>query len=379
MKVTILSTAYPYRGGIAVFTERLAKAFQDNQDQVRISTFTLQYPNFLFPGESQYSSSEEPQDLKIIPEVNSINPFNWIKMGFKIRKEKPDILILKYWIPFMAPCLGTISRIVRTNGHTKVIVIVDNIIPHEKRIGDDILNKYFINSVDGFIAMSSSVMKDLSIFDNKKKRILGVHPLYDNFGSSKSKEEALRSLDLSGNFSYILFFGIIRKYKGLDILLNALADKNLDKKDLKLIIAGEFYEDDFLYHNLIQKHCLEKQVVLVTKFIPDKEVVNYFCAADMIVQPYKNATQSGVTQIAYHFEKPMLVTNVGGLEEIVPNKIAGYVCSPDSSEIAEAINDFYINNREKEYIEGVKKEKTKYSWQKMIENIYQLYSDIRDS
>ena len=209
--------------------------------------------------------------------------------------------------------------------------------------------------------------------------VLGVHPLYDNFGAPKSKKEALTSLNLSTEFNYILFFGIIRKYKGLDILLNALADKNLEKKDLKVIIAGEFYEDDSLYHNLIETHKLEDRVVLANKFIPDEDVVDYFCAADLIVQPYRNATQSGVTQIAYHFEKPMLVTNVGGLEEIVPNKVAGYVCNPDSTEIAEAINDFYINNREQLYIEGVKNEKAKYSWDRMIKNIFQLYRDILDN
>ena len=252
----------------------------------------------------------------------------------------------------MAPCLGTISRIVRSNKHTKVIVVVDNIIPHEKRIGDDLLNSYFINSVDGFITMSDSVMDDLSLFNKTKERILGVHPLYDNFGQPKSKSEALEDLGLDSNFKYMLFFGVIREYKGLDILLNTLAI--LKTKNVKLIIAGEFYESSDPYYEIIDKHGLRDDIVLATKFIPNEEVVNYFCAADIIVQPYKNATQSGVTQIAYHFEKPMLVTNVGGLEEIVPHDKVGYVCEPEPNNIANAIDDFYYNNKESKYIKGVK-------------------------
>ena len=376
MRITLLSTAYPYRGGIAVFTERLARAFQDAGDKVNISTFSLQYPSFLFPGKSQYSTSERPKDLEIISEVNSVNPINWLRIGFKIKKQKPDILILKYWIPFMSPCLGTISRIVKSNKHTKVIVVVDNLIPHEKRIGDNLLNSYFVDSVDGFLTMSKSVYDDLDQFNENKKKVLGVHPLYDNFGVSKTKEEALDSLKLDKSFNYMLFFGIIRKYKGLDILLEAFADERLQNKNLKLIVAGEFYEDKKPYLDLIDKYNLSESVILATNFIPDDEVVNYFCAADIIVQPYRNATQSGVTQIAYHFEKPMLVTDVGGLKEIVPHGKVGYVCEPTSGSVVDAILDFYNNDKEQQFIQGVIDEKTKYSWNKMIENIKNLYQQL---
>jgi len=376
MKITLLSTAYPYRGGIAVFTERLARAFQDAGDKVNVSTFSLQYPSFLFPGKSQYSTSDKPEDLEIISEVNSVNPINWLRIGFKIKKQKPDILILKYWIPFMSPCLGTISRIVKSNNHTKVIVVVDNLIPHEKRIGDNLLNSYFVDSVDGFITMSKSVYDDLDQFDKNKKKILGVHPLYDNFGVSKTKEEALDSLKLDKSFNYMLFFGIIRKYKGLDILLEAFADERLQNQKLKLIVAGEFYENEKPYLDLIDKYNLSESVILATNFIPDDEVVNYFCAADIIVQPYRNATQSGVTQIAYHFEKPMLVTDVGGLKEIVPHHKVGYVCNPNSSSVIDAILDFYNNDKEQQFIQGVIDEKNKYSWNKMIENIKNLYQQL---
>ena len=209
MKITLLSTAYPYRGGIAVFTERLARAFQAEKDDVRISTFSLQYPDFLFPGKSQYSSSERPSDLDITAEVNSINPLNWLRVGLRIRKQRPDILVLKYWIPFLSPCLGTISRIVRSNNYTKVIVIIDNLIPHERRFGDRFLNKYFVKSTDGFVAMSKSVFNDLNEFDSTKKKVLGVHPLYDNFGKAISKESAIEKLSLDKKYKYMLFFGII--------------------------------------------------------------------------------------------------------------------------------------------------------------------------
>ena len=376
MRVTILSTAFPFRGGIAVFTERLARAFHAVGDKVNISTFSLQYPSFLFPGKSQYSTSKKPEDLDILAEVNSINPFNWVKIGLKIKKQKPDILILKYWIPFMAPCLGSISRIVRRNKHTKVIVVIDNLIPHERRFGDRFLNNYFVNSVDAFVAMSESVYNDLDKFDEGKKKVLGVHPLYDNFGEAKSKEKAIESLELSKDYKYILFFGIIRKYKGLNLLLEAIADNRFRDSNLKLIVAGEFYEEDKYYHDLIEKHKLKDVVILATKFIPDDQVVDYFCAADIIVQPYKNATQSGVTQIAYHFDKPMLVTNVGGLAEIVPHNKVGYVTSQNPQDIADAIFDFFQQNKEAKFIKGVKQEKKKYSWDIMVTNIKKIHQEI---
>ena len=376
MKITLLSTAYPYRGGIAVFTERLARAFQSCGDTTNILTFKMQYPSFLFPGKSQYSTDERPEDLNISSEVNSINPFNWIKIGMKIKKDRPDILILKYWIPFMSPCFGTISRIVRSNKHTKVLVVVDNIFPHERRLGDKILNKYFINSVHGFITMSNQVLSDLRYFDNLKPAINAVHPLYDNFGDIQSKLQARNNLNLNQEDNYVLFFGIIRKYKGLDILLESFKDTRLKDHNVKLIVAGEFYEDSAPYMDIVKKYNLEDSVIFHSGFIPNSEVSNYFCAADMIVQPYRSATQSGVTQIAYHFEKPMLVTDVGGLKEIVPHNKVGYVCQPNSENVIESILDFYINKKEDQFVLGVVEEKKKYSWDIMIDNIKKLYQRL---
>jgi D-inositol-3-phosphate glycosyltransferase len=376
MKITIIGPAYPYRGGIALFSNRLAESLSAAGHEVNIVTFKMQYPGFLFPGKSQFVPEQNGTDLTISREINSINPFNWIKVGNQLSKEKPDLVIFKYWMPFMAPCFGTIAKQIKKNGTTKIIALVHNLIPHEKRIGDKGLTQFFIKKMDGFIAMSKSVLKDIEKFDASKQKMLSPHPLYDNFGEAKSREEALKAIGLDTQCNYLLFFGIVRKYKGLDILLSAFADKNLNNGKLKLIVAGEFYDDNAEYLDIIKKHKLEDNVILRSTFIPDAEVVNYFCAADIIVQPYRNATQSGVTQIAYHFNKPMLVTDVGGLREIVPHNKVGYVVEPNKNDVAKALNDFYQNNRAAEFIAGVTEEKKKYSWQKMVDTINTLYQNV---
>ncbi|MDB5228786.1 MAG: glycosyl transferase family 1 [Bacteroidota bacterium] len=369
MKVTILGSAYPLRGGLAAYNERLANEFIKEGDEVKIVTFSLQYPEFLFPGTTQYSSLPAPQNLNIDVAVNSVNPLNWIKVGRRIKNEKPDILIVKFWLPFMAPCLGTICRIVKKNKHTKIISILDNIIPHEKRFADTSFTQYFVNSVDAFIAMSDSVYNDLSQFDKNKPRLLNPHPLFDNYGEAIPKQEALRQLKLDPSKKYILFFGLIRDYKGLDILLKAMATDSLRNSDIQLLVAGEYYSNKEEYEKLISELNIRNKVELHTRFIPDDEVAKYFCAADVVVQPYKHATQSGVTQVCYHFNKPMIVTNVGGLPEIVPDNKVGYVVEPESGAVAAAILKFYNENKEQEFVQNILIEKQKYSWSKMVENI----------
>lgn len=373
MKITIIGPAYPYRGGIALFSNRLAKEFQDEGHEVNIVTFKLQYPNFLFPGKTQFAEKEEKPDLKITQRINSVNPFNWIKVGKQIKKEQPDIVVFKYWMPFMAPCFGTIAKQIKKNNHTKVIALVHNLIPHERHRFDKNLSNYFTKQMDGFLALSASVMDDIKALDTVKPKITSPHPLYDNFGQSISREQALHHLGLDNSYNYLLFFGIIRKYKGLDLMLKAFADERLKDGSRKLIVAGEFYDDEAPYREMIQKYQLEDHVILANHFIPDNEVANYFCAADIVVQPYKHATQSGVTQIAYHFEKPMLVTDVGGLKEIVPHQKAGYVVQPNEKDIANALIDFYDNKRAQKFIEGVKIEKQKYSWKIMTDQLLKLY------
>ncbi len=371
--VVIIGTAYPLRGGLAAYNERLAKAFLQRGDNVIIYTFSLQYPSILFPGKTQYSTEPPPANLDIRISINSVNPVNWIKIGKKIKKLKPDLVVVKYWIPFIAPCLGTIARIIRKNHHTKIVSVLDNIIPHETRPGDKLLSKYFVGSVDGFIAMSHSVKEDLKKFDKSKPCIFSPHPLYDNFGKAMSKEKACEFLGLDKKSKYLLFFGFIRDYKGLDILLEAMNNKDIQKNKIKLIVAGEFYTDPKPYHEIIKKYNIKDYLILKTDFISDSDVAKYFCAADIIVQPYKTATQSGVTQIAYHFNKPMIVTDVGGLAEIIPHNKAGYVVDINPKMISQSILDFYNEGKEEEMINFVKKEKEKYTWDKMINAIDALF------
>ncbi len=377
MKILIVGPAWPYRGGIADFDERIAREYIKKGDEVEIFTFTLQYPSFLFPGKTQYSPDPRPEDLDIKRKVNSINPFNWIKVGRELKKKNADLLIIKFWLPLMAPCFGTIARIVKGNGKTKVVSILDNIIPHEHRPGDKILSKYFVSSIDAFIAMSKSVHDDLKSLNDKKPCLMSPHPIYDNFGTAVSREEAIGSLGLDPSAKYMLFFGFIRDYKGLDILLKAIADERIKNSDIKLIVAGEFYNNSEKYFEMEKELGLEGKIIWRTDFIADEQVKNYFCASDIIVQPYKTATQSGVTQIAYHFEKPMLVTNVGGLPEIVPNGKVGYSVEPEAKVIADAINDFYSNGRYTEFVENIKEEKKKYSWDRMLENVDKAMEQVK--
>jgi len=372
MKIIIVGTAYPYRGGLSAFNERLAYEYRNRGDEVEIYTFTLQYPSFLFPGKTQYSDEPAPDGLLIHRRINSINPFNWFSVGREIAKKRPDVLITKYWLPFMAPCLGTIERRVRRNGHTRIISILDNIIPHEHRIGDRLFSRYFVRSTDAFVAMSRSVLDDLGLFDTGKPRRFCPHPLYDHYGALVSKDEARQALHLDANARYVLFFGFIRGYKGLDLLLDAMADPRLKAMDVRLIIAGEYYGDPKPYQEQIARLQLTDRTVQCTDFIPDSKVNNYFRACDIVAQPYKSATQSGVTQIAFHFEKPMLVTNVGGLAEIVPDGKVGYVVEPDAHQIADALVRYYEEDREAPFTDGVRQEKQKYLWSNMTDAIDQL-------
>ncbi len=368
-KIVIIGSAYPLRGGgIATFNERLAKAYMENGDDVEIYTFSLQYPSFLFPGTTQYSKEPPPEGLNIKVRINSINPINWFVVGNEIKKLKPDLVIIRFWIPFMGACLGTIARLLKKNG-IKVVSIVDNIIPHEKKPLNKTLAQYFVNGVDYFVTMSKSVLEDLNKFDRLKPKKLTDHPLYDNFGASITREEAINRLQLSNDYKYVLFFGFIREYKGLDLLLKAFADKNLRTFRLKVLVVGEFYIDSEPYLKLIKELGIEEDVLLYNEFVPNTEVVNYFCASNLVVQPYKNATQSGITQIAYHFEKPMITTNVGGLSEIVIDNKVGFVVNPDPKEISAAIYKFFDENLESAFHENIKEVKKRFSWNNLIDTI----------
>lgn len=375
MKIIIIGPAYPLRGGgITTFNERLAAQFKQEGFTTSIYSFSLQYPSFLFPGKSQYSAEPAPTDLDIHVRINSINPFNWISVGRELKKMKPDLIVVRYWIPFMGPCLGTILRIVKKNKHTRIVCIADNIIPHEKRFGDKLFTKYFIKPVDAFITMSTKVLNDLHLFTSSKPALEVVHPLYDNFGEKVPKEIARQHLDINQQDKIILFFGFIRKYKGLDLLLAAmqkLKDHLPGYERYKLLIAGEFYEGRKMYDEQIHQYGITAQLIMHTDFIPDNQVKYYFCAADVVIQPYRNATQSGVTPLAYHFEVPMIVTNVGGLPEMVPDNKVGLVAAPDANSIADKITAFFTKG-ESFFMPHLLEEKKKFSWQKMTKAIIDI-------
>lgn len=378
-KIVIVGPAHPLRGGgMSTFNERLAKAYADRGENVEIFSFSLQYPSILFPGKSQFTDEAAPEGLRISSTINSVNPLSWIKTGKKIRKLDPDIVIIRYWIPFMGPSLGCIARKIRKNKKTRIIAITDNVIPHEARPGDKALTRYFLKPIHGFITMSRSVMDDLNLFDKSKPRSLCLHPLYDNYGDPIPREEALELLGLPADHKYLLSFGLVRKYKGLDLLIRALASEKLSHLPLKLIVAGEFYDDFESYRKLVDELGISDKVMMDNEFIPNAEVVRYFCAGDLVVQPYKDATQSGVTQVAYHFDKPMVVTNVGALPEMVPDGEAGYVVDTDPEAIAEAIRKYFDENKQPEFQENVKKLKKKYSWDVFLEAIDKLSEETKD-
>lgn len=374
-KVMIIGPAYPLRGGLATFDELFCKAFIGQGHHCEIISYSLQYPGFLFPGTTQYDTSgNAPKDIKIHTLINSVNPFSWFKTARFIKAQKPDFIVFRFWIPFMAPALGCIARLVRKKG-IKVLAITDNVIPHEKFPAKRQLANYFIKGCDGFVTMSKAVMKDLEEFTTTPNRKYLLHPLYTSFGEKLEKAAARRALGLPEDASLVLFFGLIRKYKGLDMLLQAFGELR-SKPGIKLVIAGEFYEDRQPYLDLIKEYGIEEQVILHGNFIANEDVKLYFSAADLVALPYRDATQSGVTQVSFHFEVPTLVTNVGGLGEIIPDKTAGYVVEPNGKAIAGAISDYFSNSRMEAFTEGMKNEKQKYDWKIFVDEVVDLYKKL---
>lgn len=375
MKILLIGPSYPYRGGIANFNDSLYAALKKKYD-AGIINFSLQYPSFLFPGASQYEKGVSRSRDISEKLINSINPFTWGTTADEILKKRPDCLVVHYWMPFFSPAFGTIIRRVKRKSDISVIGLLHNIKPHEGMVAGRRLNRYFLKSCDGFITMSSTVTDELrNTGINKPVRQI-PHPVYDIFGENISKKDASDHLKLDPNDNHLLFFGMIRPYKGLDLLLKALASPRLSHIKLKLIVAGEFYENEKKYLVLAEKAGPGKEVIFTKSFVPENEVGYYFSASDLVVQPYLSATQSGVTQIAYHYNKPVVVTGVGGLREMVPHGKTGYVCEKDPDEIAAAIADFFDNDRSSGFIENVKTEKKKFSWETMVNGIEDIFSEI---
>ena len=371
LKIFIVGPAFPLRGGPAEFNQNLCLELIKAGHNAQIISYSLQYPNFLFPGSSQYEKSgTTPSGIKIHTLINTINPFNWFKVAYFIKKEKPNFILFRYWLPFFGPSLGTIARLVKSK--TKVLALTDNVIPHEKRFGDNFFTNYFINSCNGFIAMSKTVLADIEKFSSNKNKVYSPHPMYETYGNIVSKTEACNQLGLNPNNKYILFFGLIRHYKGLDILIDAFNKSNVSE-DVCLLIAGEFYDTKETYLTQLQNSSKKNQIILHDKFIPNDLVRYYFCTSSLVAQTYRNATNSGVTMVGYYYNKPMLVTNVGGLKEIVPDNKCGFLVENDIDKISEKINYYFQNNLEEEFTENVKIEKKKYEWKTFTQNLIELY------
>lgn len=373
LKIFIIGPAHPLRGGPAQFNENLCQELNKAGHHAEIISYSLQYPNFLFPGSSQFETNgKAPAGIKIHTLINTVNPFNWIKVAGFIRREKPDFILFRYWLPFFGPGLGSIARMVKNK--TKVLALTDNIIPHEKRIGDKPFTSYFVKGCNGFIAMSQKVLNDISLFSSNPNKTYSPHPMYETYGLPVSMAEARLKLGFNSSDKLILFFGLIRHYKGLDILLEAMAHDEIKKHGIKLVIAGEFYEDKTPYLAIIDKYKLSEHVILHDKFISNDDVRYYFCASNLVAQTYRNATNSGVSMVSYYYNKPMLVTNVGGLSEIVPHQKCGYVVENSIPQISEAILDYFINNREKSFEANVIVERKKYEWSEFINKLLALYN-----
>ncbi|MBQ1964658.1 MAG: glycosyltransferase [Tidjanibacter sp.] len=379
MKIKFIGPAYPYRGGLATIIETLARTFAGRGGEVSIDTFSLQYPRLLFPGKSQFRTGPAPKDLTIERTVSTVNPLSWWRVGRKLRRQRPDLVVLKYWTPLMAPCFGTICRLARKNGKTKVVVHVDNITPHENHFYDRVLNRYFLRSVDGFVYMSEAVKSDLDTYGLGKPALFSPHPLFDTYGQRVDRTEACVRLGLDPQTDYTMFFGYIRDYKGLDLLIDAWA--MLHKRGLsegrKLLVVGEVYGADTKYTEQIARLGIEDEVVMHTRFVPDGEVADYFSVAQMVALPYKSATQSGVTQVAYAFGVPMIVTRVGGLAEIVPDGVVGLLADVSAESVAEAIEKAWQEGNLDRFREGIEREKHRFSWDATADVIEQLYGQIK--
>ena len=370
-KVVILGTAWPFRGGLSAYNERLANELESQGMATEIVTFTVQYPSILFPGKTQYS--EEPSTFEPIRrKLSSINPISWWRTANYINAQQPDLVITRYWIPFMGPCLGTVIRLL--NKKIKVICLLDNVIPHEKRIGDSLFTSYFVKPIQKYVAMSQSVMDDLYSFKKTASCALNPHPVFDNFGEKLDQAAAKSELNLDANNYYVLFFGFIRKYKGLDLAIRAFAEWKERLPNKKLLIAGEFYGDAEFYTSIAEELGIKDDIIWHTDFIPDSRVKYYFSACDIVLQPYYSATQSGVTQIAYQFEVPMIVTKVGGLPELVEHGKTGYLVEQDPTDIANHLVQFYEKGRAA-FDEDMKRAKEQFSWKNLVNNFVKLYQE----
>jgi len=376
LNIICIGPAHPLRGGIASFNTALCKNFIESGHRASIISFSLQYPGFLFPGKTQYEEGKAPEGIPIRSLINSVNPLSWIKAVRAIRSFSPDLVVIHHWMPFIAMSLGCIIRRLKKKPACPVIVIAHNVIPHEKQAGWKAMSKYLLSACDGYIVLSASLLDDLKIFTDSTIKGFIPHPVYEHFGKAVDRNKAADRLGLDPSLRYLLFFGMIRKYKGLDLIIRAFAEMRYRVPDLRLIVAGEFYSGEKEYMDLINESGLGDRVILRDHFIPSGKVRYYFSLADLVTQPYRSATQSGVSQIAYHFGVPMLVTDVGGLAEIVPHMKVGYVTPVDEHAIAEAITDFFEKDRAAAFRRNIQEERKRFTWEAMTTRIIEMSREV---
>ncbi len=371
MRISLIGPFPPFRGGISDFNSALYNELSKEND-LQVINYSTQYPKFLFPGKTQYKviADESPKSERLL---SSVNLFSWNKTANKITEFQPDIVVMHYWMPFFAPALRKVSLSLKKDIDAKIIAICHNITPHEKLGFNQFFTKVFVNKVDRYVVMSESVKSDLlNIIPNAKLK-LTPHPIYNFFGNTIDKETARKKLNIKAK-NMILYFGLIREYKGLDILLKSIPIIKEELNDFMVIVAGECYEKIEKYDALIEKLKIQDSVDLRLKFIPDDEVSEYFSAADVVALPYRTATQSGIIQIAYNFNRPVIVSDVGGLAEIVPNDKVGYVVEPNADEFAKAIIKFYKEDKFNEFSKNVQIHKKSFSWENFVNNLMELAS-----
>jgi glycosyltransferase involved in cell wall biosynthesis len=375
MKIALVGTAHPYRGGIAHWNMQLAQALS-RRHSVDIFNFRRQYPGILFPGTSQFEENPAPPLLPAPRVVDSLDPFNWVSVGRKIRRTSPDLLLFRFWLPFFGPCFGTIARVAKRGTSARALFICDNVLPHERRPFDRTLTRYAFRQADGFLVQSASVEQDLQDFWPGAKYRLAPHPVYDMFGERTDREAARQKLGIHSRH-VALFFGYVRGYKGLDVLLTAMG--TLDPSlDVELVVAGEFYDDRRKYDDLISALPAGTRITIRAEYTPTERVREYFSAADVVILPYRSATQSGIAQIAYNFEVPVIATDVGGLAEVVRDGVTGFVVpAGDAGALARAMEAIFHGDTAERFGRNVRAERAKYSWEQMVETIEDLAGELR--
>ena len=372
-RIVLIGPMYPYRGGIAHFFETMYWGLRERGHRVDAVTFSRQYPRLLFPGKSQFEVGPEPE--RVVPAdrwLDSVNPVSWHKAAARIVQLQPDVAVFKYWIPFLAPAFGRLARLLARRG-IQQLVVVDNALPHERRWGDHMLGRYFFRAMDGCVVMSSAVDRDLDRLKVTVPRVFAPHPVYDVFGEAADRRSSREELGLGATAPVLLFFGFVRRYKGLHVLLRSMPRILEALPDARLVVAGEFYEDEGEYRDLITSLGLDSSVMVHADYIPKDQVATYFAAANVVVQPYVSATQSGVAQIAYQFDRPLVVTDVGGLSELIPHELAGLIARPnDHAALAATVIRFFAENLEAQLTAGVRAQKQNYSWGRLLDALESL-------